>query len=61
MAYTVQAKMELPGVRGEDGEYETESRVLNQGDSITDEELKKHGQSKENISELIEQEALVKE
>lgn len=59
VAYEVLAKMELPGIRGEDGEYDVEPVVLDVGDTVTDATLEEHGQTEENIVELVEQEALV--
>ena len=51
--YTATCKVELPGIRGEDGEYSTEPRMLQEGEKVSKADLSSH-QSDEDISALVE-------
>ncbi|MET0993999.1 MAG: hypothetical protein ABWY20_07910 [Mycobacterium sp.] len=53
-------KIELPGVRGEDGEYKVEPRSLQAGEEVSKKDLLKH-QSEEDIKALISDGALSEE
>jgi hypothetical protein len=55
--YTATTKIELPGIRGEDGEYSTEPRLLEEGETISKKDLSSH-QSDDDIGALVEAGAL---
>lgn len=55
--YIAKTKIELPGVRGDDGGYTAESQMLNPGESISAEDLMTV-QSDEDIAALISDGAL---
>lgn len=55
--YIAKTKIELPGVRGDDGKYKTEPQMLNPGDAISAEDLMTV-QNDEDIAALISDGAL---